>query len=64
MSGNSQSINLIGVCENQHRCNTSDLIAVHGDKYRRYWEQVPMIIPALNASVQLEQETATKAMPA
>ena len=35
-----------------------DLIAVHGDKYRRYREQVPMLIPAPSAGTRSSEEVA------
>jgi methanethiol S-methyltransferase len=37
------------------RFEEADLITVHGEKYRRYREQVPMIIPALAGSATLEE---------
>src|SRR6185436_7477580 len=32
------------------RFEEADLAAVHGEKYRRYQKEVPMLIPALGAS--------------
>jgi methanethiol S-methyltransferase len=33
----------------------TDLIAAHGDKYQRYREEVPMIVPALRANTTLDE---------
>jgi protein-S-isoprenylcysteine O-methyltransferase Ste14 len=34
----------------------ADLVTVHGEKYRRYQREVPMILPALGARVESETE--------
>lgn len=39
----------------------ADLLTAHGDKYRRYQDQVPMIIPALRSQ---HEETASKRIAA
>jgi methanethiol S-methyltransferase len=39
----------------------ADLVAVYGDKYRRYRKQVPMIIPALSSS---QEERTSENIPA
>jgi methanethiol S-methyltransferase len=33
------------------RFEEHDLMAIHGEKYRRYRDQVPMLIPSPSASV-------------
>ena len=38
------------------RFEEADLIALHGEKYRRYRQQVPMIIPALRADAPPERQ--------
>jgi protein-S-isoprenylcysteine O-methyltransferase Ste14 len=30
------------------RWKEADLVAMHGDKYRRYREQAPMIVPSIS----------------
>jgi protein-S-isoprenylcysteine O-methyltransferase Ste14 len=43
----------------------ADLVAVHGEKYRRYRNQVPMIVPALSAKVMADEpETRARVMAA
>ena len=43
------------------RFEEADLISLHGDKYRIYRKQVPMMIPALGAnSTQTRQAMAEK----
>jgi methanethiol S-methyltransferase len=37
------------------RFEEADLVALHGEKYRRYREQVPMIVPALTPRARGEQ---------
>jgi protein-S-isoprenylcysteine O-methyltransferase Ste14 len=37
------------------RFEEQDLIALHGDKYRRYRAEVPMIVPALRPQVPAER---------
>ncbi|HMF75332.1 MAG TPA: hypothetical protein VK604_06680 [Bryobacteraceae bacterium] len=44
------------------RFEEADLIAVHGEKYRRYRKQVPMIIPALGTKATPEEQAMTETM--
>ncbi|MBZ5602287.1 MAG: isoprenylcysteine carboxylmethyltransferase family protein [Acidobacteriia bacterium] len=39
----------------------ADLVAIHGDVYQKYREQVPMIVPALSAAKKRGRETRTVA---
>ena len=36
------------------RFEEADLMTTHGEKYRRYRKDVPMIVPALTAAGQVE----------
>ena len=42
------------------RFEEADLVAVHGNEYKRYQEQVPMLIPALGAGTVQEQQPASR----
>jgi methanethiol S-methyltransferase len=47
------------------RLEETDLLAAHGDKYQRYREEVPMIVPSLRANTTLdERERREKTMAA
>ena len=41
------------------RFEEADLVRAHGDKYRRYRQEVPMIAPALMSASRRVDSTAT-----